>query len=84
LSHLLMLSLKILLLRASFPTEKEWVLVLSMYTSIDMSICYHSFSYSFTLLCTNSFVRFSPTSVIDGGGAQHIRQGQPSPIRLVF
>jgi len=30
------------------------------------------------------YVRFSPTSVIDGGGAQHIRRGQPSPIRLVF
>jgi len=29
-------------------------------------------------------VRFSPTLVIDGGGAQHIRRGQPSPIRLVF
>jgi hypothetical protein len=29
-------------------------------------------------------VRFSPTSIIDVGGAQHIRRGQPSPIRLVF
>ena len=29
-------------------------------------------------------VRFSPTSVIDGGGAQHIRQRHSSPIRLVF
>jgi hypothetical protein len=29
-------------------------------------------------------VRFSLTSVINGGGAQHIRHGQPSPIRLVF
>jgi hypothetical protein len=29
-------------------------------------------------------VRFSPTSKIDGGGAQHIWRGQFSPIRLVF
>jgi hypothetical protein len=29
-------------------------------------------------------VRFSLTSIIDGGGAQHIRQEQPSLIRLVF
>ena len=29
-------------------------------------------------------VRFSPTLVIDGGGAQHIRRGHSSPIRLVF
>jgi hypothetical protein len=29
-------------------------------------------------------VRFTPTSVIDGGGAQHIRREQSSPIRLVF
>jgi hypothetical protein len=28
--------------------------------------------------------RFSPTSIIDGGEAQHIRRGQSSPIRLVF
>ena len=27
---------------------------------------------------------FSPTSEIDGGGAQHIRRGQPSPIKLVI
>ena len=27
---------------------------------------------------------FSPTSVIDGGGAQHIRWGKSSPIRLIF
>jgi hypothetical protein len=33
---------------------------------------------------TGEIVRFSPTSVIDGGGAQHIRRGQSSPIRLVF
>jgi len=33
---------------------------------------------------TGEIVRFSPTSVIDGGGAQLIRRGQPSPIRLVF
>ena len=32
----------------------------------------------------SNHVRFIPTSVIDGGGAQHIRRGQPSPIRLVF
>ena len=36
------------------------------------------FPYNFAI------VRFSPTSVIDGGGAQLIRRGQPSPIRLVF
>ena len=29
-------------------------------------------------------VRFSPTLVIDGGGAQHIRREWPSPITLVF
>jgi hypothetical protein len=29
-------------------------------------------------------VRFSPTSVIDGGGAQYIRRGQPSLFRLIF
>jgi hypothetical protein len=29
-------------------------------------------------------VRFSPTSEIDGGGAQHIGGGQSSPTRLVF
>ena len=33
---------------------------------------------------TGEIVRFSPTSVIDGGRAQHIRRGQPSPMRLVF
>ena len=33
---------------------------------------------------TGEIVRFSPTSKIDGGGAQHIRPGQPLPIRLVF
>jgi hypothetical protein len=29
-------------------------------------------------------IRFSLTSMIDGGGVQHIRRGQPSPIKLVF
>ena len=29
-------------------------------------------------------VRFSPTSVIDDGGAQYIRWGKPLPVRLVF
>ena len=33
---------------------------------------------------TGEIVRFSPTSVIDGGGARHIRRGQPSPNGLVF
>jgi hypothetical protein len=33
---------------------------------------------------TWEIVRFSPTLVIDGGGAQHINRGQLSPIRLVF
>jgi hypothetical protein len=33
---------------------------------------------------TGEIVRFSPTSEIDGGGAQHKGAGQSSPIRLVF
>jgi hypothetical protein len=33
---------------------------------------------------TGEIVRFSLTSIIDGGGAQHIRRRQPSSIRLVF
>jgi hypothetical protein len=33
---------------------------------------------------TGEIVRFSPTSEIDGGGAQHNGGGQSSPIRLVF
>ena len=33
---------------------------------------------------TGEIVMFSPTSVIDGGGSQHIRWGRSSPIRLVF
>ena len=33
---------------------------------------------------TGEIVRFSPTSVIDGGGAQYIKWGQPSLVRLVF
>ena len=35
-------------------------------------------------MCDGEIVVFSPTSVIDGGGAQHIRWGRSSPIRLVF
>jgi hypothetical protein len=33
---------------------------------------------------TGEIVRFSSTSIIDDGGAQHISRGQPSLIRLVF
>ena len=33
---------------------------------------------------TREIVRFSPTSEVDGGGAQHIKWGQSSPIKLVF
>jgi hypothetical protein len=33
---------------------------------------------------TGEIVRFSSTSVVDGGEAQHIRRRQSSPIRLVF
>ena len=33
---------------------------------------------------TGEIVRFSPTLKIDGVEVQHIRRGQPSPIRLVF
>jgi len=33
---------------------------------------------------TGETVRFSPTSVTDDGGAQHIRREQFSPVRLVF
>jgi hypothetical protein len=33
---------------------------------------------------TGEIVRFSLTLIIDDGGAQHIRRGQSSPIRLVF
>jgi len=39
---------------------------------------------SYVRCVTGEIVRFSPTSEIDGGGAQHIRPGQPSPIRLVI
>jgi hypothetical protein len=33
---------------------------------------------------TGEIVVFSPSSEIDGGGAQHIDGGQSSPIRLIF
>jgi hypothetical protein len=33
---------------------------------------------------TGEIVRFSPILLIDDERAQHVRWGQPSPIRLVF